>query len=349
MRLIQAGVGGFGLSWLYAVRECHGFEHVALVDPSPAALSTAGEITGVPAERRFTSLEEAIATVPADGLIDVTPAPCHESTTVTALEGGLHVLVEKPISDSMASAQAMVNAADRHGRILMVTQQYRYQDQPRCLRRLIADGAIGEIDHIVAEFQIHGLLFGWRRHMEHPFLMDMAIHHFDMMRYLLGQNAVRVTAQTWNPKVSNTDGDMGAFVWAEFEGGARVNYTGTFAAPGVDTGWNGRWIITGSRGTLVWNSRDEWGPIRIFRQDSDLSQYRDQHFFTPLPEAWGEPIWAESIGASGHHFDLYHWRACAETGVEPETSGRDNLHTLALTLAAVRSANTGRTVEVRVS
>jgi len=347
MRLIQAGVGGFGLSWIYAVRECDGFEHVALVDPSPAALATAGEITGVPPERRFTLVEEAIAAVEADGLIDVTPAPCHEATTILALERGLHVLVEKPISDSMASAQAMVASAEHHHRTLMVTQQYRYQDQPRCLRRLIGEGLIGEIDHIVAEFQIHGLLFGWRQHMEHPFLMDMAIHHFDMMRYLLAQNAVRVTAQTWNPKVSNADGDMGAFVWVEFEGGARINYTGTFVAPGVDTGWNGRWVITGSKGTLVWNPRDDWGPIRLFRQDADLSQYREQHFFTPLPEMWGEPVWAESIGATGHHYDLYHWRACIETGAEPETSGRDNLHTLALTLAAVRSANTGRTVEVR--
>ncbi len=347
MRLIQAGVGGFGLSWLYAARECDGFKHVALVDPSPAALANAGEITGVPSERWFNSVEEAVATVEADGLIDCTPAPCHESTTIAALEGGLHVLVEKPISDSMGSAKTMVLAAERHGRTLMVTQQYRYQDQPRCLRRLIAEGAIGEVDHIVAEFQVQGLLFGWRQRMEHPFLMDMAIHHFDMMRYLLGQNAVQVTAQTWNPKISNTDGDMGAFVWVEFEGGARVNYTGTFAAPGVDTGWNGRWAITGSKGTLVWNSRDEWGPIRLFKQNADLSEYREQHFFTPLPEPWGEPVWPESIGATGHHYDLYHWRACVETGAEPETSGRDNLNTLALTLAAVHSANTGQTVEVR--
>jgi predicted dehydrogenase len=346
MRLIQAGVGGFGLSWIYAVRECDGFEHAALVDPSREALDNAGEITGVPAERRFTSVEEAIAAVPADGLIDVTPAPCHASTTIAALEAGLHVLVEKPIADTLGAARAMVDAAARHGRTLMVTQQYRYQDQPRCLRRLIVDGAIGEVDHIVAEFQIHGLLAGWRRHMKHPFLMDMAVHHFDMMRYLLGRNAARVTAQTWNPKVSNADGDMNAFAWIDFEGGVRVSYTGAFVAPGLDTGWNGRWAITGSKGSLVWNPRDDWGPIRLFRQDADLSQYQGQHFFTPLAEPWGEPIHAESIGAAGHHYDLYHWRACAEAGVEPETSGRDNLHTLALTLAAVRSAETGVPVEV---
>jgi predicted dehydrogenase len=307
----------------------------------------AGEIAGVPEERLFATVDAALEAVPADGLIDITPAGCHRFTTIAALDAGLHVLVEKPIADTMEAAQAMVAAAAERDRKLMVTQQYRYHDQPRCLRRLIAEGAIGEIDHIVVEFQIHGLVFGWRRTMEHPFLMDMAIHHFDMMRYLLGQNAARVTAQTWNPKVSNTEGDMNAFVWVEFEGGAHVNYSGTFVSPGVDTGWNGRWVITGSRGSLVWNPRDDWGPIRLFRQDADLSQYRENHFFTPLPEVWGEPIWPDSIGPQGHKFDLYHWRACIETGAEPETSGRDNLHTLALTLAAIKSANTGLPVDVR--
>lgn len=346
MRLIQAGVGGFGISWLYAVQDCDGFKHVALVDPSREALASAGTMTGVPPERQFTRLEDALANVEADGLVNVTPVPAHLETSVQAMEAGLHVLLEKPIAGDMETAQQIVRAAEHHHRVLMITQQYRYQDQPRALRRMIAEGAIGDIDHIVVEFQIQGVLFGWRQKMRHPFLMDMAIHHFDMMRYLLGRNALRVTAQTWNPEVSNTRGDMNAFVWAEFEGGVHINYTGTFAAPGQDTGWNGRWVITGSRGSLVWNQRDEWGPIRLFRQNADLSQYHEMHFFTPLPEVWGDSIWAESIGATGHHYDLYHWRACIEQGLEPETSGRDNLHTLALTLAAVEAADTRRTVEV---
>ena len=241
----------------------------------------------------------------------------------------------------------MVATADKHNRTLMVTQQYRYHDQPRCIRNLIASGEIGRIDHIVVEFQIQGLLVGWRQRMRQPFLMDMAIHHFDMMRYLLGSNAKQVMAKTWNPQFSNTMGDMSAFAWIEFENNVHVNYTGSFSAPGQDTGWNGRWVITGEKGSLVWNPRDEWGPIRILRQHADLALYGgQQHFFTPLPEPWGDPIWADSIGATGHQYDLYHWRACIESGLEPETSGRDNLHTLALALAAVESAETGRFVEI---
>lgn len=346
MRVIQAGVGGFGVSWLYAVRESDGFSHVALVDPSESALASAGDLVGVPPERRFTDVAEALESVEADGLIDCTPAPCHPSTSIRALRAGLNVLVEKPLAESLEAAQTIVRAARDYKRTLMVTQQYRYHDQPRTLRRLIKEGAIGEIDHLVVEFQIQGLLSGWRQRMQHPFLMDMAVHHFDMMRYLLGREAVSVTARTWNPPVSNTKGDMNAFVWVEMEGGVRINYSGAFASPGQDTGWNGRWVITGSRGSLVWNQRDEWGPIRLFRQNADLSQYREQHFFTPLPEVWGEPVWANSIGPTGHQFDLYHWRACVEQGVEPETSGRDNLHTLALTFAAVEAADSGQTIQV---
>ena len=123
MRIIQAGVGGFGNSWIYTVRDCDGFEHVALVDPSPEALHRAGEIAGVPPERRFSSIEDALALVEADGVIDCTPASCHFDTTSSALLSDLHVLVEKPLSDTLRHASQMVQLAEHRKRILMVTQQ----------------------------------------------------------------------------------------------------------------------------------------------------------------------------------------------------------------------------------
>ncbi|MCS6775224.1 MAG: Gfo/Idh/MocA family oxidoreductase [Chloroherpetonaceae bacterium] len=345
MRVIQAGVGGFGSSWVYALRDC-GYTHVALIDTDPEALCRAGEAVGVPPERRFTRVEDALERVDADCFMDVTPPHLHALTTLAALRAGLHVLVEKPMAVSMTEAQEMVRVARERKRVLMVTQQFRYYDQPRTVRRLIAEGHIGDVDHVVTEFQIQGLLFGWRQRMRHPFLMDMAIHHFDLMRYLLHAEARRVMARTWNPTVSNTQGDMNAFVWFEFDGGVRVNYTGGFASPGCDTGWNGRWVITGTRGTIIWNPRDDWGPIRLFRQNADLSRYTEQTFFTPLPEVWGEPIPAASIGPQGHHHNLHQWRVCMESGREPETSGRDNLHTLAMVFATMEAADSRREIAI---
>lgn len=343
MRVIQAGVGGFGESWIWAVKNV-GFEQVALVDMNPEILARAGEAVGVPPERRFTSLEQALNSVNADGYLDVTPAHLHVKNCSMALEKGLHVLCEKPMAESLKDAQELVRLAREKGRVLMVTQQKRYENDPRQIRRLIEEGAIGELDHAVVEFQIQGVMAGWRKEMHQPFLIDMAIHHFDLMRYLLNRKPVRVFAQSWNPKVSNTKGDMISFALIEFEGGVRVNYTGSFASPGMETGWNGRWSLTGSHGSIIWNQRDEWGPIRLFRQDADVSQFTHQHFFEGL--GWGNAIPAQDIGAKGHHFDLYHWRWCIQEGHEPETSGRDNLYTLALTFAVMESCDRNQSVEI---
>lgn len=343
MRVIQAGVGGFGESWVWAIRNV-GFQHAAIADANPAALENAKNILGLPADRCFSSVEEAFDSVEADGFVDVTPAPLHIAHSGAALERGLHVLVEKPMAENLEEAQHLVRLAKENNRVLMVTQQKRYENEPRQIRRMISDGAIGEVDHVVVDFQIQGLMAGWRKTMKHPFLLDMAVHQFDLMRYLLGRNAVHVVAQTWNPKVSNAQGDMSAFALIEFEGGVRVNYTGSFASPGMETGWNGRWEITGSRGSIIWNERDDYGRIRYFRQDADLSQYNTQRFFEGL--GWGEPIHPADIGAKGHHFDLYHWQWCIQNGREPETSGRDNLHTLALAFATIESAESGERVSV---
>lgn len=343
MRVIQAGVGGFGESWIWAVKNV-GFEQVALVDTNPEVLARAGDAVGVPPERRFTSLEKALDSVEADGFLDVTPALLHVQNCRLALEHGLHVLCEKPMAENLPDAQEMVRLAREKQRVLMVTQQKRYENDPRHIRHLLDHGAIGEVDHLVVEFQIQGVMAGWRKEMRHPFLIDMAIHHFDLMRYLLNRKPVRVLAQSWNPKVSNTKGDMSAFALIEFEGGVRVNYIGSFASPGMESGWNGRWSITGTHGSIVWNQKDEWGPIRLFRQDADTSQYTHQHFFEGL--GWGETKQAPDIGAKGHHFDLYHWQRCIQEGHEPETSGRDNLHTLALTFAVMESGDSCRSVEI---
>jgi len=129
-----------------------------------------------------------------------------------------------------------------------------------------------------------------------------------------------VTAQTWNPGVSNTDGDMNAFVWIEFEGGVRVNYNRYICFSGNRHRLEralGHYRVERHAGL---ESARRLGSDPPFPSECDLSQYQEMHFFTPLPEVWGEPITADSIGPTGHHYDLYHWRACIESQVEPETS-----------------------------
>ncbi len=91
LKLIQCGVGGFGQSWLSEVTAASpDFELVAIVDVQAANLASAGDTAGIPAERRFTTLEEALDKVQADAVLTVTPPQVHIQHARLAFERGLH-------------------------------------------------------------------------------------------------------------------------------------------------------------------------------------------------------------------------------------------------------------------
>lgn len=338
LRLIQIGVGGFGWYWLGTALKAKGYEVVALVDTNRDALKRGQEASGLPDDHLFASLNDALKAVEADVLLNVTPAAFHRKTTEQALRAGLHVLVEKPMAETLSDGRAMVRAAGKAGRLLMVTQQYRYQPEPRAIRAAIESERIGELDHILIEFQMPVQVQGWRKQMEHPFLIDMSIHHFDLIRYLVGANAEQVYALAWNPKVSSARSAMNAMVVFQMENGVKVNYAGGWAVPGRTTRWNGAWVFTGSRGSMVW---DENG-IAVCRHDLPAGR-----FASALPEA--KPLKPKAMSLAGSDYNLKLLAQCIANGETPETSGRDNLGTLAMVFSAVRSAETGKPVKIPAS
>src|ERR1700722_33194 len=92
LRLIQCGVGGFGAAWIKDVSsQSPDFDLVALVDVSEKALTAAGDIAKVPADKRFTSLEAALEKVSADAVLTVTPPRVHADHARLAFARGLHL------------------------------------------------------------------------------------------------------------------------------------------------------------------------------------------------------------------------------------------------------------------
>lgn len=332
LRLIQAGVGGFGAYWLDNVLRARQYRLVAVVDPRQERLALARDKANLPSNCCFSSLRDALRDVEADVLLNVTPVGAHRETTELALRAGLHVLVEKPMAESMADARAMVRAAKRAARLLMVTQQYRYHPYPRAIRQAIEAGRIGRLDHVMVEYQMPLQVGGWRRDMAQPFLVDMAIHHFDLLRYLTTADAEQVYAQVWNPEISTSHGPMHAMAIFQMSGGVRANYTGGWASPGRDTGWNGNWVLTGNKGCIVWTQEG----ATLHLQDIGTG-------------TWNKPTTVRNLRparmkATGSDQNLLHLADCIRTGCEPLTSGRDNLGTLAMVFGCVRSGAKNRPV-----
>ena len=339
LRIVQVGVGAWGGSWVPVVQQSADWELAALVDLDRETLTRVGELAGVPAERRFDSLAEALATGEADAALVAVPPVAHASVASEALAGGLHCLVEKPLTLTLAEGEELVDTARAANRRLMVSQNFRFTPGTRAVRDLIERGAIGRVETAYLRFLRAPLFTGFRLEMDEPLLHDMAVHHFDLVRGVLGFEPERVYMRSFNPSWSPFKSNASASGQLERIDGPLVSYDGNWVARGPETAWEGHWSIHGDAGWIGWNGTQVLlAPpgVRLERTLRRRIRRRPVPAVVPLP-----PVEAE-----GRLGVLRELAQAIKDGREPEANGRDNVASLALVHAAIESTRTGRIVDV---
>lgn len=340
VRLLQVGLGGFGRSWAAeVVPSVHGAVLAGCVDVDPAALEGARSLTSLHADRYFSSLEDALAATEADAVLITAPLQAHVPAALAALEAGKHVLMEKPFAPSLGEAQTVVDSAAARGLVMMISQNYRFFPAVRAVTSLVERGSLGAVDAVHVDFRRfdNAAPAGAHRHYRfpQPMVVDMGIHHFDLMRLVLGREPIEVYCRAWNPPWSKYEEPAEMMAVVRFEGDVMVSYRGSWLSSGEPTPWAGEWRMELSDGEIAWTSRDG-KPIE--RADAVMIRQRGET---------AERLVLPSIRYVGRAGSLDAFIRAIRTGDEPETSGRENLKTLALTLAAVESAQTQRPVLLR--
>jgi len=331
MRFIQVGVGGFGGGWVQRLTDNPSVELVALVDVNRKALTAARKIGNYGKEMCFSTLSEALKNVKADALVCVTPPEYHKQCVVQAMQAGLDVITEKPMADSLANCVAILRASRDTGRTCVVSQNYRYSPATWTLAQLVESGRIGDIGQAKIDFYM-GVDFGggFRHEMDYPLLIDMAIHHFDLVRFVTGLNAVAVRGEAWNPEWSNYKGDSSSVLVFEMENGARVVHNGSWCAKGQFCGWDGNWIIEGHKGSLSYEN----GKIEVYDVPKLYQVKRT------------ETLTAVGPDKTGQDFVLNDFLSSVADGRRPRTDVFDNIHSIAMVFAAVKAVRTGRRVPI---
>lgn len=333
LSVVQVGVGLWGRSWAELVARARGFRLAGVVDAGTPARAWA-EGLGVPVYRR---LEQALRVVGPDVVLLVSPPATHRPLAEASLAAGAHVVTEKPLAPSLADAAAIAAAATQHGRVAMVAQNYRFRRQPRALGRLLRDGAIGPLAAIRCECRrdLRAAWISprdWRGRMPHPYLLDMAVHHVDLVRSITGQEVAEVDARSWRVPDGPFRHEPSVAALLTLADGTPVSYEGTWAeALGRETSWNGDWELVGSRGRATWTGGVQAalrGTVVIERTGS-----RRRAELPVLPAL-------DRLGV------LHEARRAIRAGDEPECSAADNLRTLAAVLAMARSAEESRPVRV---
>ena len=258
-KIIQVGVGRWGSNWASTVvPTVAGAEAVAYVDAAPQAIAKVQAEVGALPSQCFRSLADALKEVECDIVLATLRTDAHYPVVKEALEAGHHVVVEKPFASTVAQAKELVALAAAKKRVLMVSQNYRYYPAPILATELIAKKAVGALNSIGLDFRYHAPTTGHAYpEMPDPLLADMSIHHFDLMRLVLGENARRVSCRTWSPHGSPFTHDAAAIATIEFASGMLVSYRGSWVSGGPRTPWSGVWTMDCSDGEIVWSSRDD--------------------------------------------------------------------------------------------
>lgn len=334
MRVIQVGLGGWGRSWAEVARGTPGVELAGVVDSEPGARSWAEENLGLSAEDCHGSLGEALAATACEAVLAITPPKTHHAVVTEALDAGKHVLVEKPLAATMPEALSLVSRADDAGCVLSVSQNYRFTRPARAARQLVLDGVLGDLISVkVACRRDTRELFptdDFRYSMRHPYVQDMAIHHFDLLRALTGENVTRIYARSWSVPDSPYRHDPAVAALMTLEGGATGIYEGDWATHGPETSWNGEWELVGSEGRLLWSGDKE-----------------DRNVGDVTLEPWGKPpilVEQPQMPAIERAATLQQLRDAIEGGKQPETNAHDNVNSLAVVLGCVESIEGGTPV-----
>lgn len=284
------------------------------------------------ADQVVDTLEDAIREHPETAIV-ANPAPFHVPVAQALAEAGCHLLVEKPLSDRMVGADALIDTCASRGVILMVGYNLRFCPSLQAMARMVAEGAVGRILHVSAE--IGQYLPDWRPATDYRAgvtaqarlgggaLLELS-HEIDIALWLAGPVA-SLTASLGRVGDLEIDTEDCADLLINFSSGAR-GHVHMDLLQRVPTR---RCRVVGSDGTLEWDyfedtlrlgrSGETWRQLEVPR----LNQRNDMYLN-----------------------ELAHFFACVEQNILPLVPGTVARDVLAVALAARESAATKRTVEI---
>ncbi|GHO90903.1 oxidoreductase [Reticulibacter mediterranei] len=336
IRAVMVGCGGMSRAWLDAASQTPDLEIVGLVDVIEEAARKRAAEYNLESAAIDTDLASVLESTSPDAVFNCTIPEAHTSVTLTAFDHGCHVLGEKPLADSMEDARMLIEAARKAGKLFAVIQNRRFEPGVRRARAFLQSGAIGPVTTINSDFYIGAHFGGFRDHMEHVLLLDMAIHTFDAARFLSGADPVAVYCKEWNPAGSWYDHGASAVATFEMSNGLIYTYRGSWCAEGFPTTWESDWRFIGQNGSLKWTNGADVQAQVVAATGGFQSTYQDV----------AVPLYDGVDDVAGHKSLIQEFVTCIQTGTEPETICTDNIKSLAMVFGAIESAETGKRVAI---
>ena len=271
LALIGGGTGSFiGRMHRSAAALDNRYDIVAAVLSSdPERSRQAGKELGLPGDRIYPDVltlldSEAALDNGADAVAIMTPNDSHHPYSIAALERGFDVICDKPLTNSVADAQDIVNTVKQSGQVFCLTHNYSGYPLVRQARAMVEAGDLGEIRLVQVEYVQGGkadedkardpdTLKAWRYNSEKsgPSLVlgDIGTHAHQLLRFITGTEILELSAEIGTIVPGRKVHDFGGAL-LHLEGGARGILWVTQAAAGIENSLKIR--VSGNKGSIEW-------------------------------------------------------------------------------------------------
>ena len=327
LRIGLLGAGRIGKVHASAIASTPGAQLAAVADAFPAAAADVAAAYGASVE----SIDEILASSEIDAVFITTPTDMHADLIIAAAKAGKAIFCEKPIDLSVTRVRECLEVVAAANAILMVGFNRRFDPNFQAVRRQIDAGAIGDVEMVVITSRDPGPPPLEYMARSGGLFRDMTIHDFDMARFLLGEEPVKVHAVgsvLVDPAIAGVpDIDSAAITLVTASGKIAQISNSRRATYGYDQ----RIEVHGSTGMARAENQYE-STLEVANGDGYLR--------APLMNFFLErymPAYRAEVAA---------FVACVASNSAPTPNGDDGLRSLLLADAAAESAATGRMIDV---
>lgn len=320
------GAGYWGPNLIRNFVTCPDTRLVAVCDVDRERLRKAcAPYPSVAEEERFESL---LARPDVDAVAIATPVSMHAAMGLAALSAGKHVLMEKPLADSVRGARDLVAKAHETERTLMVDHTFIYSPAVRKLKVLFDAGEIGEL------YYIDGVRInlGMIRH-DVNVVWDLAPHDLSIMDYLIGKVPKSLSAFGACHADGNRDIEDVAYLNLDFGDGLMAAFHVNWLSPVKVR----HFIVGGSKKSIVYDELEPAEKIRVYDRGITINADPDQRRGMMVGYRTGD-VWSPHLDSEEPLQTMVrHFAECIREKKTPLSDGEAGLRVVRILDAAQRS------------
>lgn len=349
------GTGMMGCEHIGNVDALAGARVTALADPTPTSLSSAAAF--VPDAARFADHRDLLASGLVDAVIIASPNHTHRSILDDCWGTGIHLFVEKPLCTTLDDALAVRDAATRHDGLVWMGLEYRYFPAVDELLAEVRTGAAGRL-HMVSirehRYPFLAKVGDWNRFSVNTggTLVEKCCHFFDLMNLIAAEHPTRVYAsggQDVNHLDEVYDGHRSdivdnAFVIVDYPSGVRAMLDLCMFAEG--SRWEQEISVTGDSGKVEAHVPGFAEVARGAEPELVVGSRGPDWPVETRPIAYGSRAGHLGTHHGASYIELERFAAAIRGGSAPEVTVDDGVWSVAMGIAAHRSIDERRPVEM---